>query len=193
MLNKKIKSRLRSLAALFLASASFGVIAMPISGSMQLIGSAQLVDSSGTQTTDVTQATTIDFIGDQAIFLGGTGDFDTITPGVGTITDFDFSPTFSGPISDFWTIDVFAFDLVTLESVDYTLDGDQITFITMVGSGIIKGGGYDDTAGFWTLKGDTSSVSFSWNGETGVPEPSILFLLGIGLVGIGIVRMQRST
>jgi hypothetical protein len=190
---------LKCLFATMMLGASTQILAMPITGDLQLIGAARLTDGTCTEsdscmTNDVNYATTIDFINDVAIFLDGTGSFSTITPNIGTITDFAFSPTFSGPINDFWTVGSFTFDLMSLDSVDLTLNGDMITFINMVGSGVISGTGYDDTAGFWTLAGDTSSMRFSWNGSSGaVPEPATVALLGLGLIGVGIALRKRLT
>lgn len=193
MESRKISIGIQALMALILAAASLGASAIPITGDLQLIGSAQLTDGTN-QTNDVTQATTIDFLGDMAFFFAGTGDFSTISDPLGSITDFAFAPAFSGPVIDFWTIGGFSFDLNSLDSLVLTTAGNDITFINMVGSGVISAAGFDDTAGFWTLSGDTSSVQFAWNGTTGVsvPEPTVLMLLGIGLLGIGLIRTLRT-
>ena len=175
-----------------LSAVSLQVYAIPITGEIGMGGSFVTVDSSWAQT-DTASATGVDF--DPNLFIVGsaTGDFAGVGL-LGNITDFQFDPglgindgfdgiTAVSSITDFWTIDAFSFELTSVTK-GFTSDPDS--FLILEGAGIISAAGFDGTAGTWIFTGDTTgSGTFSWSAGTTalVPEPGVLALLGIGLIG----------
>jgi hypothetical protein len=190
---KKMNS-IQALIGVTLFAISLQVNAIPISGEIGMGGSFIAVDSSWVET-GTASATGVDF--DPNLFIVGnaTGDFAGVGL-FGSITDFQFDPSlgvndgFGGvaavtSITDFWTIDSFSFELTSV-SRGFTNDPDS--FLVLEGTGIISSSvsGLDATLGTWVFTGNTTGGgSFSWSAGSAaqVPEPGVLALLGIGLIG----------
>ena len=71
-------------------------------------------------------------------------------------------------------------------------DADEIN---LSGSGIVMANGFDDTPGSWTFSGQQGNIFFTFSSVTiaqGVAEPSTLLLLGIGFLGLGVMRKRVS-
>ena len=125
---------------------------------------------------------------------GATDDFAGLTGMMGTIKDIQFDP-FLGPVVEFWKVGGFSFELSTLDEV--TPLGFESTFLNLSGTGIVRGAGFLDTLGSWTFTGLAGGIQFNWLGNSdaggiSVPEPMVLALIGIGLVGFGGVRGFRG-
>jgi VPDSG-CTERM motif len=95
----------------------------------------------------------------------------------------------SGPISTFWTVGGFTFDLL-VSSI--TLQGGGS--IVVDGTGTINAPGFDPTAGVWhfTTQGPKAQGVFSFSAATGaVPDGgSAVALLGLALTGIEVLRRR---
>jgi len=170
-----------------LALCSTVASALPIVGNLEMTGAFWALNDAGAPVADATQATNIDFIGDQfTVTSGSSGMFAGYASQKGDIKDLYFDP-FS-PVSDFWVLDIFSFDLMTI-NIDAETDADNLH---LSGTGIIQGAGYSDTNGTWTFSGDSVTGGiFSWSstttaGDAVVPEPGILALLSVGLIAFGV-------
>ncbi len=80
-----------------------------------------------------------------------------------------------------WSVGGFSFSLESLSINDGT---------TVGGNGIISAAGFDDTDGFWSFTSQGSDDGMFAFSATAVPEPSIIALLTMGLLGLGITRRK---
>jgi len=129
--------------------------------------------------------TSISFL--YADFDIGTGDFSEIARGTEVeITDIS---TITTPITSFWSVAGFTFDLLEISSNYLTDDGANI-----VATGILSADGYEDTLYTWVYSTQTAygqtTASFS---ATAVPAPAGVALLGFALLGFGAVRRNRKS
>jgi hypothetical protein len=183
-MGKNIKLVLSSVMLLMTSN----VMALPITGTMEMGGSFYALDDAG-NTTNAADATTLDFnyFGlDKFVVNSASGDFTGLAGLYGDIQDIQFEP-FVAPVADFWTIDVFSFELTSIAR-GFTNDPDNILVLNGIGMISSSVTGQDDTAATWSFSGDTTGTGvFSWSAtSTSVPEPGLLFMLSIGLIGIGI-------
>ena len=196
---KTIK-KIQALSGVVLFSAAMGVSAIPITGEIGMGGNFIAVDSSW-NSTSIGLASGVDFDPNKFIVNSATGSFSGVTA-VGIIQDFQFSGGPFSSINNFWTVESFSFDLMTITKLASSTD----TFLDLQGTGIMRGADsagtlYDATIGSWTFTGDTTggfssgngSSIFSWSaGSTAVPEPAILALMGVGLLGFAVSRRSAS-
>jgi hypothetical protein len=158
-------------------------VAMPIDGTIAFTGLGTTTGGS-----DLSTATGLRF-DNPILVLGGTKDFSSVG-GTAIFTDFTFAPFVA--VTPLWTAGDFSFDLTTL-----TIDEQTTTEFGLSGTGVVKGDGFTDTVGAWSLTSNsagTTNFSFSTNTVgTGVPvtAPGIVLLLGIGLGGMGISQGWR--
>lgn len=192
----KKMNTIQALTGVALLAISLQANAVPIIGEIGMSGSFIAVDSIWEQTGMAT-ATGVAFApNNNFIVLSATDDFAGTLFNTGSITDFQFDPSLGvndgsdgitpvTSIVDFWTVNNFSFELT---SIVKGTPIDPNTFLILGGTGIITAtvGGYDATPGTWNFTGDSTSTggNFSWSAgsATQVPEPSILALLGIGLI-----------
>lgn len=133
-------------------------------------------------TRDAGAYTEIDFSG--AYVMRGTGDFSNIPSIIddGILTSVSFVDPWSVvATNNFWQVGGFSFDLTNI-SIN---DG-----VTVGGFGIVSHANFDDTRMFWSLT--TQNVKYGAFSASTVAEPTALALLGIGLVGLGLVRRRQA-
>lgn len=167
---------------------SFNTQALPtIIGTMNMGGSAYLLDSTGGVTNAPSSAVAIDFISDRFRVVAADGAFAALVGNIGGIQDLIFNP-FLAPVADFWTVGGFSY---TLNDVTPGFTNDPASFLVLNGTGIISAAGFEDTAASWSFTSSTTGNGvFSWSAvsATNVPEPGVLILLSVGLIGIGARR-----
>lgn len=178
-------------ATLALLSSGAMATTMPVTGAIDMGGRAYVYDrEGGTQVTDPALATFVDFNPNNFIVVAATGDFAALVDDIGTIQDLTFDG-FTGPVLNFWTVGDFAFDLT---DVVRGATNDPQKFLVLNGTGVIRAAGYDDTLADWRFTADTTgNGAFTWNAasET-VPEPGMLTLLSIGLIGFGLRNKLKN-
>ena len=209
---KTIK-KVQAFCAVVLFSVAMDVMALPLlSGEIGMFGVFNPVDNAW-GATDISVATGIDFDPNQFKVVSATDSFSSIAIGtLGDIKDFQFDPGlgindgFDGvtsvtSIDSFWSVvdsslipRTFAFDLL---SIAEGFTSDPLTKLVLEGTGIMSADGFVDTLGTWTFTGQTTSAGgvFTWSAgsvaSASVPEPSLLTLLGIGLIGFASRKIRR--
>jgi type 1 fimbria pilin len=84
------------------------------------------------------------------------------------------------PSVNIWDLGDFSFDL---DSVDSYTENPGNLYLT--GSGTVSKAGFEDTNMAWTISGN--SLTFA---AITVPEPSVIALFGLGLLGLGLARRK---
>lgn len=167
--------------------------AIPITGQINMSGTAVL---DNTLLGSATKAT-----GFSAVTVGGgpTGSFVGTTGDTVGWTAFGWNPA-TTPVTPLWTFfDVgtgwtYSFDLANL-----SIASQNNSFLNLLGTGTLKisGGGYTDTAGYWSFTisnpGGGASANFHFtfaNAQTAaVPDGGMsVVLLGLALAGMAGVR-----
>ncbi|MDH3647380.1 MAG: PEP-CTERM sorting domain-containing protein [Gammaproteobacteria bacterium] len=167
--------------------------AAPIQGSIAIGGSLIPICAQPLNCTmDI--ATGIDFLNDdRGLVNGASGDFALFGVSFGDIVamnDFQFSPIeFNNPL---WSVGGFSFAMETLNIHEQTA-----TVLELRGRGLISfdGDSLDPTIGRWSFSTDAANtdINFSWSSTAAAPEPGILILMGMGLIGgIGARRLARA-
>jgi hypothetical protein len=179
----------RILLAIIAAVASVGLLssaqATPITGMLNIGGTATF------NTTSLLTASSATFNNAHVEDLNS-GDFVGIainTPVVMTSYTFDPSTMTNG----LWSVGGFTFNLIT-SSVDFR----STTFLSVSGTGIITGPGFDPTPGEWAFSsqaaGGHTGATFSFSANTAagaVPDGGMtLALLGAGLMGLAAFRAR---
>ncbi len=163
--------------------------AVPITGKINFTGGATL------DTQNLNTATRVNSWTDTFTTAGNTGTF-LGTPVNTAVTFFAPWNFNSGPIMNFWTTaNGFKFDL-TASAVFFR----SSTFLSVTGTGIISGNGFDPTPGTWTFtvndsaSGGGGTATFSFAASTSaLPEGgSALALLGISLLVVEGVRRKLA-
>ena len=107
-------------------------------------------------------------------FLSTISEFDTIAA-VPTFTYDPFVPT-----TTIWSLGGFTFDLNAVTAPPIA------GLLVLTGMGTVSSVGFADTTMAWTISGGQNS-SFS---ASTVPEPSVIALFGLGLLGLGLARRK---
>jgi hypothetical protein len=154
--------------------------AIPIDGSISFVGGVEFNTS---EIMSFTSSFTLDATGDYAVVPD-------LIPG--TLTPFVFQPMPKPPwVTPLWTFDyggkTYSFDVKSV-----IVDEHSATTLTLEGTGIGHISGFDDTGGTWIITTNHLGGRFSYSASTAVPEPSILLLLGSGLVAFALPRKMRK-
>ncbi len=176
------------LSAMALAPSS--AQAIPITGDISFAGNWQPLDGLGTPTT-IDLAKQVDIIGDSAVVLSTSGDFASVAPfSTAVYNDFVIDPFIA--VIPLWSVGGFTFDLTSI-----AIDTQTSTTLGLVGSGVLKAAGFDDTAGAYSFSGDGTNMTFAFSSTSNtsalaIPEPESLVLLGLGLLVLGFAARRRS-
>lgn len=198
----KATTMIKGLAATAILTLPMSAFAVGISGELGIAGALAPTcnpdPAPADCTMDIANGLTFAPTMNQFSVTFATGDFAADGLGfldVGDINDFQFNPLSPSPVDPLWTImgDALTWSFA-LESVNIIFQSAED--LVLEGTGTLSGTGYDDTMGFWSLSTDSANndMTFSWSSTTvaAVPEPGILVLLGMGLIGVFGLRRLRS-
>jgi type 1 fimbria pilin len=170
-----------------------------ITGQIEFTGNSVVTGTSANFSVDFSDYTAIDFLlpgaesytiaGAQALASNGTGDLASITLLDATMYDFNSTGL---PVTPLWVTDDFSFSLTSLNVDLFTLTGTGAAdSVTLSGQGMLSSTiGLDDTEYTWDYSSQ-GGLTFSAN-STAVSEPSIVALMGFGLLGIAVFRFRKQ-
>jgi len=138
---------------------------------------------------DSWDATSITFTA--AGFVGaGTGTFASLVGDTAALSNFTFVPA-----TDADGVVLFNVSSGTAEFIiqGVTVVSDTATFLNLTGYGTLEETGYDNTLATFTLTSTANGLTGFTIDSTVTPEPGSLFLLGTGLLGLGLLARQKLT
>jgi VPDSG-CTERM motif len=193
-MNKLLKPALSMVAVGLLSCALFSqqAQATAIQGNINFAGSVQFNTNSLATATQVSRWFDIfNNAGFSSVAPGGTGDFAGIAPGTqATMAQpWIFNP--STPTPGLWSVGGFTFDLLSS-----TVVTQNAQFLSISGTGIVSGNGFDPTSMDWSFTTQSAggrtrtNFSFSANGVVVPDGGSAVALLGLALVGIEVLRRK---
>ncbi len=176
-----MKNVMKVLFVCLLSALSFNATAVTINGSFGVIGG--LSATGGTDLSNMTDIS-LSYVWGSGISAGDTSDVTLLSENLvaGSVTSL---ATFV-PVSSFLNIEGWSLELTSLSIVDQTID-----LLTLEGTGVLTGAGYDPTDAIWSFS-TTSTESYSMSVETAVvPVPAAIWLFGSGLIGlVGVARRK---
>jgi len=141
------------------------------------------------------------FIGTPAftVITPATGDFNSSLGSGGTATNITNNLPMSGLLSfNGFTVDVSSYLGPNAWVITSLLGG--IDFVSLAFDGVVKKAGFEDTAVKGALSAQYSSgynanTTIAWSGNltSQVPEPMTFGLIGAGLIGIAALRRRQSS
>jgi len=162
----------------------------PVIGNITFAGSVELAPTNSVDT--ATQVTAWHGLapGDLPQVQSRDGTFTSfVTPGDGTTfhAPWNFN---SGPVSNFWSVDGFSFDLLSSAIISQGSGG-----LHVAGTGTVSGNGFTSTSGTWnfTTQDPSAESRFSFSAASAaVPEPSTVLMLVIGGAFFVVARKSLS-
>jgi VPDSG-CTERM motif len=187
------KTILAVLATGILSCAAFSdqAQATSINGDIQFGGETQFATNSLATATHVNTWFDVFHNAGFSSVTSGTGDFAGIAPGTqAAMTQlWMFNPSTLTP--SLWSVGGFTFELLSS-----TVPTQNALSLTVAGTGIVSGNGFDRTSMDWSFTtagsgGETSTFSFTANGSIVAPDTgSAVALLGFALTGIEVLRRR---
>jgi hypothetical protein len=159
--------------------------ATPINGDIQFAGTAQF------DTNSLLTATRVVSWINAHVEAGDTGDFSGIAMNTPATFGAPWIFSASTPTPGLWSVGGFIFDLLSSTIVTQTASS-----LTIEGSGIVSGNGFDPTAMDWMFTTQSSGgrtrlvFSFSANGQAVPDGGSAVALLGLALTGLEVLRRK---
>jgi hypothetical protein len=164
------------------------------------LGSLVLNDAAGNPTSNFNAVRGVRFTGTTTVNLAG-GDF---ASALGSNVAFNQNPWVFDPVStgDLWNVAGFTFNVQSATYAVQTLNNTST--LVVVGTGLVKAGGFHDTAGTWVLTTQRSNVGsgagrteLSWSSSASTAEEvpdggTTLALFGVTLLGLcGLRRLRK--
>jgi hypothetical protein len=187
------KTMLAVLATSVLSCAVFSqqAQAAAIEGNINLAGAVRFnTNSLATASSVVTWFDSFNNAGFSTVQAGGTSNFAGILAGSqATMAQWAFNP--STPTPGLWSVGGFTFDLLSA-----TVVTQNAQFLSISGTGIVSGNGFDPTNMEWSFTAQSAGgrprtiFSFSANGVAVPDGGSAVALLGIALTGIAALRRK---
>ncbi|NKB39005.1 MAG: PEP-CTERM sorting domain-containing protein [Gammaproteobacteria bacterium] len=149
------------------------------------------MDATFTTIVGIDVADAVDIVGDAALVEGTvTGDFaaEGITAGDSAVyNDFVFDPF--ATVAPLWTIGSFSFDLTSI-SVDF----QNAASLVLSGFGWVSSttAGLDTSYASWKFTANGGGSNFNFSTSNNVPEPAIVGMFGLSLLGLALVRRRRQ-
>ncbi len=177
-----MKNVIKVLSLCLLFMLSLNANAATINGSFGVTGG--LSATGGSDLGNVTDIS-LSYVWGSGISDGDTSDVtfvseNLIAGSVASLTSF-------APVSGFLNIEGWSLELTSLNILD-----QSSSFLSLAGTGVLTGGGYESTDATWTFS-TTSMTSYSMSvaSVAVVPVPAAVWLFGSGLIGlIGIARRK---